>query len=126
MGKGSVTIAERKVAQGRAPLFMYLVTYEVPAHDGALRASHGEDMALVFDNVAGASGLHGTGPRPQQMADMMSRAWVAFARTGRPDHRGIPRWPVYTLARRETMLFDIPPRVAGDPQARERALWSQT
>jgi len=125
MGEGTVTIAERKVKQGRAPLFMYLVTYEVPAHNGALRASHGEDMALVFDNVAGAAGLHGTGPRPQQMADMMSRAWVAFARTGKPDHRGIPAWPVYTLEKRETMLFNIPPRVADDPQAKERALWSQ-
>jgi para-nitrobenzyl esterase len=124
MGEGTVTIAERKVKQGRAPLFMYLVTYEVPAHNGALRASHGEDMALVFDNVAGAAGLHGTGPRPQQMADMMSRAWAAFARTGNPDHRAIPHWPVYTLEKRETLLFNIPPRIANDPQARERMLWA--
>ena len=125
MGEGTVTLAERKVKQGRAPLFMYLVTYEVPANDGALRASHGEDMALVFDNVAGATGLHGTGPRPQQMADMMSRAWVAFARTGNPDHSAIPHWPVYTLEKRETLLFNIPPRIADDPQANERLLWSQ-
>lgn len=123
MGEGTVTLAERKVKQGRAPLFMYLVTYEVPANNGALRASHGEDMALVFDNVAGATGLHGTGPRPQQMADMMSRAWAAFARTGNPDHGGIPHWPVYTLEKRETLLFNIPPRVADDPQAKERMLW---
>jgi para-nitrobenzyl esterase len=124
MGAGTILLADRKVKQARAPLFMYLVTYEVPALGGALRASHGEDMALVFDNVGGAAGLHGTGPRAQQMADMMSRAWVAFARAGKPDHRGIPHWPRYTLERRETLIFDIPPRVANDPQARERALWA--
>jgi catechol 2,3-dioxygenase-like lactoylglutathione lyase family enzyme len=54
MGAGTVTLAERKVKQGRAPLYMYLVTYEVPAHNGALRASHGEDMALVFDTSLAA------------------------------------------------------------------------
>jgi len=80
-------------------------------------------MALVFDNVAGATGLHGTGPRPQQMADMMSRAWAAFARSGSPDHAGIPKWLPYTLEKRETMIFDIPPRLANDPQAKERQLW---
>jgi para-nitrobenzyl esterase len=125
MGSGSFTLADRKVKQGKAPVYMYLVTYEVAAHNGAMRASHGEDMALVFDNVAGATGLHGTGPRPQQMADMMSRSWAAFARSGKPDHAGIPRWTPYTLARRETMIFDLPPQLANDPQARERQLWSE-
>jgi len=58
------------------------------------------------------------------MADMMSRAWAAFARTGKPDHGAIPHWAVYTLEKRETLLFNIPPRIASDPQAKERMLWS--
>ncbi len=122
-GADTVRLAERAVKRGGASVYMYLVTYEVPALDGVLRASHGEDMALVFDNVDGARGLHGPGPRPQQMAAMMSHAWVAFARTGKPDHRGTPHWPAYTLTKRETMIFDLPARVTDDPQATERSLW---
>ena len=37
----------------------------------------------------------------------MSRAWLAFARHGRPDHAGLPAWPGYSTAGRATMIFDI-------------------
>jgi para-nitrobenzyl esterase len=36
----------------------------------------------------------------------MTDAWVHFARTGNPNHRNIPRWPSFTPAGVETMIFD--------------------
>jgi para-nitrobenzyl esterase len=123
---GNDTLCDRKVAQGQAPLYRYLVTWPMPYMNGMFGAAHGEDMALVFDNVEVARSNLGQGPEAQQMADAMSRAFVAFARTGRPDHAGIPKWLPYGTARRETLVFDVPSRMADDPQASERALWRTT
>ena len=103
---------------------MYLVNWKTPVLGGALRSLHGVDMPLIFDNVEIARGLLGPGPGPQQMADMMSRAFAAFARTGNPEHVGIPKWPAYSLKNRETLIFDVPPSLANDPQKKERELWS--
>jgi len=49
------------------------------------------------------------------MADQIGGAWVAFARTGKPDHPGIPHWPAFTTSERPVMVFDIQSRVVNDP-----------
>jgi len=59
------------------------------------------DIPLVFDNVA-APGSRAEGPTAQPMADRMSDAFIAFARTGDPNCRAIPKWEPYTLPRRQT------------------------
>ncbi len=126
-GAGSARIAERRLARGGAPVFMYYVTWETPILGGKMRSPHGVDMALVFDNVEVArEGLYGPGPEPQRMADAMSRAFAAFARTGRPGHRGLPAWTAYNLATRDTMVFDLPPRLAQDPQKAQRLVWANS
>lgn len=53
----------------------------------------------------------------------MSSAWIAFARTGNPNHDGIPDWPAYSPRNREQMIFDAPCRVENDFNATERAAW---
>jgi para-nitrobenzyl esterase len=57
----------------------------------------------------------GEGPAPKQMADQIAGAWVAFARTGKPDHPGIPHWPPFTAADRSVMEFNLTSRVVNDP-----------
>ncbi|OYV33041.1 MAG: hypothetical protein B7Z80_25180 [Rhodospirillales bacterium 20-64-7] len=64
----------------------------------------------------------GTGPAPQLIADQMSAAWIAFARTGKPDTTGLPPWPPFTLAQRATMVFDTTPRIVNDYRGQERAM----
>ena len=60
----------------------------------------------------------------------MSDAWIAFARSGNPAHRGLPAWPAYD-GRRATMVLDRPGagrggecRVVDDPNAAVRRLWA--
>ena len=53
----------------------------------------------------------------------MSEAWIAFARSGDPNHPGIPKWEPYTTDNRATMLFDIPSRVEIDPAREELDAW---
>jgi para-nitrobenzyl esterase len=55
----------------------------------------------------------------------MSRAWIAFARSGNPNTDGLPAWPAFDLQRRATMVFDNESRVIDDPRGRERRLFGQ-
>jgi para-nitrobenzyl esterase len=109
MWGNSVKLAERKAAQGAAPAFMYLLTWETPVAKGRLRSPHAVEIPLVFDNVEKARNFVGRGEAPQVVADQMSDAWLRFARTGDPG------WPAYDGARRATMVFDLESRVVEDP-----------
>ena len=109
MWLGSITLAERKAAQGAAPAFMYQLVWETPVAKGRLRCPHALEIPLVFDNVEKARNFVGRGEEPQLMADQMSDAWLSFVRTGDPG------WPAYDTARRATMIFDLQSRVVEDP-----------
>ncbi|HEX3701404.1 MAG TPA: carboxylesterase family protein [Phenylobacterium sp.] len=115
MWGGSVKLAERKAAQGSAPAYMYLLTWETPVAKGRLRTPHAVEIPLVFDNVEKARNFVGRGEGPEVLARQMSAAWLAFARTGSPDAPGLPDWPAYDAERRATMIFDLESRVESDP-----------
>jgi len=66
-----------------------------------------------------------TGNRPdrQEMAAAISDAWAAFARNGDPSHPGIPKWALYTIENRATMILDMPCRLENDPAREELDAW---
>ena len=109
----SIKLAERKAAQGGAPAFMYRLDWETPVLNGTLKAPHGLDTPLVFDNADKAAGLCGNGPEPKKIAADMSQAWINFARTGNPSLKGLA-WPAYEVKSRKTLVFDVPSHVASD------------
>jgi len=116
----SITLAERKHAQGTrvggaAPVFMYLLEWETPRGRGRLRSPHALEIPLMFDNVETARNFVGAGEEPQRLADQMSEAWLAFARTGNPATPALPDWPAYDPQRRATMVFNLESRVVEDP-----------
>ena len=59
------------------------------------------------------------------MADQMSETFIALARTGNPNNKQIPLWKKYTMARRETMVFDVPSHLENDPRGAERRLFAK-
>jgi len=120
----SLVIADRKVAQHGAPVFVYLFTWETPVLDGKLKSPHALEIPFVFDTVQ-TSGLTGDSPTRFALAEKMSRTWLAFARTGNPNHEGIPDWPSYSADRRPTMIFDNQCRVENDPYQAERLAWDE-
>jgi len=120
MGRNANIATERKAAQGGAPVFAYLLDWRTPVDGGRLRSPHGLDIPLVFDNVDKAPGLVGPGgPAAQTVAQAMSEAWIAFARTGNPGRPALP-WPAFDLEHRQTMVFDQVSHVASDPVGGER------
>jgi para-nitrobenzyl esterase len=106
-------LAERKISQNAAPVWMYELHFDQSAR---MRSPHGMDVALVFDNPPG-DGRPGT----KEVAAAMSSAWIAFARSGNPNSPATPAWPPYSLERREVMLFEPQSRVASGWREHERA-----
>jgi para-nitrobenzyl esterase len=119
----SIQLAERKIASGTAPVWMYLFTWESNALGGLFKAAHALEIPFVFDNPDIAPF---TGDRPDryELAASMSQAWIAFARHGDPNHRGLPRWERYDTTLRQTMIFDVPCRTENDPRREERLVWN--
>ena len=117
MWLGSISLAERKAAQGAGPAYMYMLTWETPVSRGRLRCPHALEIPLVFDNVETARNFVGRGDEPQALSEQMAEAWLAFARTGDPNTPGLPHWPPYDPAARATMIFDLESRIEKDPYA---------
>ena len=67
----------------------------------------------------------GTGPALQPLADKVSGAWVAFARTGNPSHSRIGKWPAYNAADRPTMHIDNERKMVNHPDHEERLAMAQ-
>ena len=122
MRSGSITLAERKLAGGTAPVFMYLLEWESPAMDGFVAASHGLCVPLSMDNCDSAP-MTADYPASRAVAARMSDAWIAFARDGDPNHPDLPKWSPYSLDERATMIFDDECTVVSDPYREQLLAW---
>ena len=120
---GHLIQAEQRARIG-APAWMYQLDFGSPVDGGRLRAYHGFDIALVFDNLDKPGSKTGTGPAARKVADQMSQAFLAFARTGDPNCAAIPRWEKYDLPRRATMVFNETSAMVDDPRREERELFA--
>ena len=118
----SLVIAERKLAQEAAPVFVYLFAWETPVLGGRLRSCHTLEIPFVFANLESAA-LTGDDPARLPLGEAMSRAWIAFARNGNPNHPGLPVWPSYSARMRATMIFDTVCHLDIDPLGTERRVW---
>ncbi|MBV8844157.1 MAG: carboxylesterase/lipase family protein [Bryobacterales bacterium] len=122
---GVVTEAERKAAQ-KAPVYMYYFTWRSPVRDGKLKAFHTLEIPFVLENVDEGKSMTGTGQDRYALQEKMSGAWAAFARTGNPNHKGLPNWPAFTTDKRATMIFNNECKVANDPYGEERVAFAAT
>jgi len=120
--QGVLAEAERKAAEGKAPAYMYYFTWHSPVRDGKLRAFHTIELPFVFDNLDAGKPMTGPGEDRQALSDRISGAWVAFARTGNPNHAGLPHWPAFTNQERATMIFNNECKVVDDPNGEERKM----
>lgn len=104
---GAVIEANEKSSLNGAPVYMYLFTWQSPVFDGKYKALHCMELPFVFDNIDLANHMTGGSEEAHILADKMSKAWLSFARTGNPNHEGLPEWPAYNRSNTATMHFNV-------------------
>jgi para-nitrobenzyl esterase len=117
---GTDTEADRKSELKGAPVYKYYFQWYSPVREGKLRSYHTLDIPFVMQNVEIAQSMVGSGPERQPLADKMSGAWAAFARTGNPNHKGIPKWEPFRENTRATMIWNNECKAVNDPYREER------
>jgi len=124
-GTYSRELAKRKADQRGAPVFAYRYDWETPEGGGHMRSPHTIEIQFVFNNIKIAGPLISKMPEAYALAEKTSAAWVAFARTGDPNTPKLPKWPSYSAASRDTMLFNNECRVKQDPDRGPRLVMEQ-
>ena len=123
--RSQIRAAEARASLNAGPVFMYLFTWKTKMEGGQLKTPHTMCLAFSFGNVDVAAGLLGTGPDVDALATRVMDAWIAFAKSGDPNHRDIPLWRPYSELERSTMIFDNECIAVGDPKSRDRLMLDQ-
>jgi para-nitrobenzyl esterase len=109
-----------KAALGKAPAYLYWFTWQTPVLDGRPRAFHCSEIAFAFDNTDRCENMTGGGADARALAANVSEAWIHFARTGNPNHAGIPHWTEFSPGTLPTMIFDNKTEAINNPDAGEQ------
>jgi len=118
--RNGVEAAERKAACG-GPAYLYEFTWKTPVLGGMLKSPHTLCIPFAFGNVGIAKEFVGEGPEQDALMARVMGAWIAFARTGNPNHAGLPDWTPFDAEARATMIFDNDCRVENDPKPEDLA-----
>jgi para-nitrobenzyl esterase len=118
-GAPVMKIAERRAALGKGPVFLYYFRWESPVDGGRLKSPHTIEIPFAFDNIK-ESRLTSTSPDAPALADKVSAAWIAFARSGDPNTSQLPKWAAFNAKDRPTMVFNNESRVENDPLREQR------
>ena len=120
--RGAIIEDEERARAGH-PAFAYQVNFKAPTDGGIHGAPHTIDIPLAFHNVQVPYVYMADTAEARRMADIMSDAFIAFARTGSPQTPALPEWKGYSLENRETMVMDLTPELVNDPRGAERRLF---
>jgi para-nitrobenzyl esterase len=119
--ENAIKQCKAKAALGKAPAYLYWFTWQTPILDGRPRAFHCSEIAFAFDNTDRCENMTGGGPDARALAAKVSEAWIHFARTGNPNHPGIPHWSEFAPDSVPTMIFDNKCDAVNNPDGGEQA-----
>jgi para-nitrobenzyl esterase len=122
--RAAIVEAELRARQG-SPVFAYQLDWRSPKDGGIWGAPHTLDIPLVFGTLDAPGSITGTGEDARAVSGLMMDAFIRFARAGDPNGAGLPTWEPYGLERRQTMVWNVEPRLVDDPRGEERRLFEK-
>jgi para-nitrobenzyl esterase len=112
----------RTFSAKRAPAYMFQFGYvPVAARERArYGAGHGSDISFVFNtlNARWGAPVEAT-PEEKELARIMNTYWTNFAKTGNPNGKGVPNWPLYDSQKEEILDVDLDGKVAAKTDPRK-------
>ena len=114
-----VALADVK-AQQPTGVYVNWFTWQPPLFDHRIRAFHCVDICFWFYNTDLMLTHSGGGPKPRALSTKMAGALLQFMKTGDPNGAGLPKWPKYSAAQGETMIFDNRCEAKNDPDREAR------
>lgn len=115
----SVRLAEAQV-KGGGKAWMYRLDFVPTSGYYKGDAYHTEELGMVWDKpntkIANAAA-------EAVLVKQVHAAWVAFIKGQAPGAEGLPVWPEFTGAGRETMVLDVASKVEERPAEAELRLW---
>ena len=118
--------AARKAALGAAPAYAYIYAWRTPVLNNRPGSFHASEISFTFDNADICDHYSAGDPSAFALSKQMSTAWTSFARTGDPNHPGLPHWPAYTADAHATMYFNARCEVGNDPEGKGLKIVAQS
>lgn len=100
----NIEFIHKRLEVSNAPVYSYIFAYDFLL-EGGKPAWHCSEIPFVFGNTDKIA-VCNDGDISERLEDQMSSAWAAFARTGEPQCKSLPKWSRCTLEDEATMIFD--------------------
>ncbi|MDP2891452.1 MAG: carboxylesterase family protein [Bacteroidota bacterium] len=122
-GEPARMTARTFIANGE-PAYIYDFGYvPVPMRERSrFGAGHGAEVSFVFNTLNVRRGTTEPTPEEKNLAQTMNAYWTNFARTGNPNGKGLPVWPIYNTQKEEILDIDLDGKPVGRPDPRKARL----
>ena len=114
-------------SRNSATTWMYQFSWDSRAFGGRFGSAHALEIPFTFNTLdrAGVEVFIGEGDIPNELAETIHDAWIAFIKNGDPSTPILGFWPPYSTDERAVMNFDTECNLRNDPEADERILWDE-
>ena len=122
----AIRLAEAQSAHRPEDTRMYLFAWKTPVLGGRL-GRHTQWRSHLSSAICTPQACISTRAIPrigEALSNLVQDAWIAFAKSGDPNHSRLPAWPAYRADSRATVVFDETTLVEDDPMAEERSIWA--
>lgn len=111
-------------AENGTPAYIYLFSYVPLSQQERMPngAPHGSEIPYVFNKLSSRWGVEITTDKDREVAKMMNTYWANFAKTGDPNGKDLPEWPLYNHPKNGILEFQLNGSAVGTPDPKKARL----
>ena len=104
--------------------YIYLFSYVTDSMKTRAKygAPHASEIAYVFNNLNARRGISTITQKDAEIARLMNTYWANFAKTGNPNGKDLPEWPIYTADKNKFIEFQPDGTAVGKPDPKKARL----